>query len=56
MALVLVEGEDKLPSLLGASNSKSPQSNGGATSKPTFKYLFSTGFVMCIATLLAVVF
>ena len=59
MALVLVEGEDKLPSILGASDSKSLPSSGVATSDasgPTINYVSSTGLVMCIATLLVMVF
>lgn len=63
MALVLVEGGDKLPSILGASNitssPKSLLSSGVATSNAlglTMNYVSSTGLVMCIATLLAMVF
>lgn len=58
MALVLVEGEEKLPRIFGASNSKSPPFNGTVTSNnsgPSIKYVSSAGFIMCIATLLAIV-
>lgn len=63
MALVLIEGENKIPSILGASNftstTKDPQFNSVKTSSAsgqTTIYVFHRGLVMCIVTLLAALF
>lgn len=60
MAVVLVEGEKEIPSLLSSeSTSKAPPPRGaktGAASTHTPKYVFLRGFLMCIGTLMAAPF
>ena len=62
MALVLVEGEGKLPSILGNSNitsaSEGPQSGNGVTSSAssrTVEYVSRCWLVLCVVVMLAAV-